>query len=339
MKEEFENKGIKSENPTMNLDPSRKLPPMVILSGPTGVGKTKLSISLAKAIDGEIISADSVQVYEGMDVGSAKIKPEEMEGIPHHLIDVLKPWQDFNVVTFQSLCKEALKGIYDRGRIPIVVGGTGFYVQALLRNVNFTENEENAEFRERLEKIASEKGPEALHEMLRKVDPKSAEAIHANNVKRTIRALEYYELTKMPISEHNEEEKRRERAYNACYFVLNDKRERLYAKIDSRVDEMMRDGLLKEVKGLKEMGCKRGSTAMQGLGYKEILDYLEGELTLEEAVEKIKLSTRHFCKRQLTWFRREPDVIWLNKWEYDYDEKRILEEALNRLRAQGILLS
>ena len=315
---------------------SKKLP-MVILSGPTGVGKTKLSISLAKAIGGEIISADSVQVYEYMDVGSAKIRPEEMEGVPHHLIDVLKPWEDFNVVTFQSLCKEALKGIYERGNVPIVVGGTGFYVQALLRDVNFTENEENAEYRAQLEAIAKKEGPERLHEMLLKVDPKSAEMIHANNVKRTIRALEFYELTKTPISEHNEEERKRERAYNACYFVLNDKRERLYEKIEARVDQMMEEGLLEEVTRLKEMGCKRQSTAMQGLGYKEILDYLAGECTLEEAVAKIKLSTRHFCKRQLTWFRREEDVIWLNKWEYDYDEKKILEEALNRLKLQGII--
>lgn len=315
---------------------SKKLP-MVILSGPTGVGKTKLSISLARAIGGEIISADSVQVYEYMDVGSAKIRPEEMEGVPHHLIDVLKPWEDFNVVTFQSLCKEALKGIYERGKIPIVVGGTGFYVQALLRDVNFTENEENSEYRAKLEAIAREEGPERLHEMLLKVDPKSAERIHANNVKRTIRALEFYELTKTPISEHNEEERKRERAYNACYFVLNDKRDRLYEKIEARVDQMMEDGLLEEVTRLKEMGCKRQSTAMQGLGYKEILDYLAGECTLEEAVAKIKLSTRHFCKRQITWFRREEDVIWLNKWEYDYDEKKILEEALKRLKLQGII--
>ena len=313
------------------------LPPMVILSGPTGVGKTKLSISLAKAIGGEVISADSMQVYEYMDIGSAKITKDEMQGVPHHLIDVLKPWEEFNVTRFQSLCKEALTGIYERGNVPIVVGGTGFYVQALLRDVDFTENEENTEYRKSLEDLARTKGPEFLNQMLREVDPASAQAIHPNNVKRTIRALEFYQLTKMPISAHNETERLRERAYNCCYFVLNDLREHLYARIEERVDEMMAQGLLAEVQKLREMGCTREMTAMQGLGYKEILYYLSGSYTLEEAVAKIKLSTRHFAKRQLTWFRREEDVIWLNKQDYGYDEDKILADMLLMLRRQGII--
>ena len=232
----------------LNQNDGIKLPPMVVLSGPTGVGKTKLSIQLAKAIDGEIISADSMQVYHFMDIGSAKIMTDEMQGVPHHLINVLMPWEEFNVVTFQTLCKEALQGIYERGHIPIVVGGTGFYVQALLRDINFTENEDDSEYRKRLEEKARTDGPEALHEMLKKVDPESAEAIHANNIKRTIRALEYYHLTGSPISEHNETERQRDRAYNCAYFVLNDLRERLYERIEQRVDEMIKAGLVDEVK-------------------------------------------------------------------------------------------
>lgn len=319
------------------MNNANNLPPMVILTGPTAVGKTSLSISLAKAVGGEIISADSMQVYEYMDIGSAKIRPEEMQGVPHHLIDVLKPWDEFNVVVFQQMCKEAMKGIYERGHIPVIVGGTGFYIQALLRDIDFTENEEDTTYRLELEALAQKEGPEVLHEMLLKVDPDSAKAIHANNVKRTIRALEFYHLTGQKISEHNESEKQKKRAYNACYFVLNDHRDRLYERIEKRVDEMAGQGLLEEVKSLEAMGCTRNMVSMQGLGYKEILDYLAGECTLEEAIATIKLSTRHFAKRQLTWFRREEDVIWVNKPEFDYDEKKILEYMLTCLRENCVI--
>lgn len=316
---------------------SAKLPPMIVLTGPTAVGKTKLSISLAKSVGGEIISADSMQVYEYMDIGSAKITKEEMQGVPHHLVDVLKPWEEFNVVVFQKLCKEALKGIYDRGHIPIVTGGTGFYIQALLRDIDFTENEENTEYRQYLEQLAREKGAEQLHAMLQDVDPEAAKAIHANNIKRTIRALEYYHLTGEKISDHNEEEKKRGRAYNACYFVLTDERDRLYARIEERVDEMVAQGLQEEVLRLKEMGCTRDMVSMQGLGYKEVLDAFAGECTMEEAVAQIKLATRHFAKRQLTWFRREEDVIWIPKNEFDYDEEKILQFMLMELERHEIV--
>ena len=251
--------------------------PMVILAGPTAVGKTKLSLALAKAIEGEIISADSMQVYKYMNIGSAKITKEQMQGIPHHLIDVLEPWEDINVVTFQKMCKDALEGIYDRGHIPIVTGGTGFYIQALLRDIDFTENEENTEYRRFLETLSEEKGAAVLHDMLAEVDPVSAEAIHENNRKRVIRALEFYHLTGQPISAHNEEERKKGAAYDACYFVLNDVRERLYQGIEMRVDEMVQNGLVDEVKALKEMGCHRGQVAMQGLGYQETLSYIDGE--------------------------------------------------------------
>ena len=208
--------------------------PLVVLTGPTAVGKTKLSIALAKAIGGEILSVDSMQVYKHMDIGSAKIRPEEMQGVPHHLIDILEPWEEFNVVVFQKRCLESMEQIYDRGHIPILVGGTGFYIQAVLRGIDFTENEENTEYREKMEQLAKEKGPEVLHDMLRKIDPVSAENIHTNNIKRTIRALEYYELTGEPISAHNEREKERTSPYNFSYFVLTDDRENLYARIETR---------------------------------------------------------------------------------------------------------
>lgn len=310
--------------------------PLVILTGPTAAGKTKLSVALAKAIDGEIISADSMQVYRHMDIGSAKIRPEEMEGIPHHLIDILEPEEEFNVVRFQTLAKEAAAQIYERNRIPIVAGGTGFYIQALLYDIDFTENEEHPKIRSELEELAKEKGAEFLHQMLREADPKGAKQIHANNVKRVIRALEYYRLTGERMSEHNEAQQKKESPYNGAYFVLNDEREYLYQRIDARVDTMLEEGLLEEVKALKAMGLSRGMVSMQGLGYKELLSYLEGELSFSEAVRILKRDTRHFAKRQLTWFRRERDVIWLNQPDFQYDQERILERILEVLKQKGI---
>lgn len=312
--------------------------PLVILTGPTAVGKTKLSVALAKKIGGEIISADSMQVYRHMDIGSAKIRREEMEGIPHYLIDVLEPSEDFNVVVFQRKCRECMELIYDAGKIPVLTGGTGFYIQAVLYGIDFTENEEDTSYRRRLEETAGQEGgPRILHEMLQKVDEASAAAIHANNVKRVIRALEFYRLTGRKISEHNEMERAREAAYNACYFVLNDERERLYERIDRRVEQMLTDGLVEEVKALQKIGCHKDMVSMQGLGYKEILAYLEGEISLERAVYLIKRDTRHFAKRQLTWFRREKDVIWVDKEKFSYDESRIMEFMEECMKDRGIL--
>jgi tRNA dimethylallyltransferase len=306
--------------------------PMIVLAGPTAVGKTKLSIALAKAVGGEIVSADSMQVYRHMDIGSAKITQEEMQGIPHHMIDILDPWEEFNVAVFKERCEKCLPGIYERKHIPIITGGTGFYIQALLRDISFGENGDNTKYRETLEAVAAKKGAAYLHDMLRKVDPASAEAIHVNNRKRVIRALEYFYLTGEPISLHNERERGKASAYRSCYFVLNDIRERLYAGIERRVDAMLAEGLVEEVKELRHMGCHRGMVSMQGLGYKEILAYLEGEMSLEQAVEQIKRSTRHFAKRQLTWFSREQDVIWVNKESFGYEEERILEFLLEDIR-------
>lgn len=311
--------------------------PLIILTGPTAVGKTSLSIRLAKRIGGEIISADSMQVYRYMDIGSDKIRKEEMDGIPHHLIDVLEPEDEFNVYVFQKMAKECLAGIYKRGHIPIVAGGTGFYIQALLYDVSFEQEEENTSVRQRLEKLAEEKGKEYLYGLLKEVDPASAEAIHENNVKRVIRALEFHELNGMPISQHNKQQKEKASAYNSCYFVLDDDRGKLYERIDRRVDAMIEEGLLDEVKHLKEMGYHRSMVSMQGLGYKEMLSYLDKELSFEEAVYLIKRDSRHFAKRQLTWFRRERDVIWIHKPEFCYDDDQILDFMEAVMKKKGIL--
>ena len=311
--------------------------PLIILTGPTAVGKTKLSIKLAKAVNGEIISADSMQVYHYMDIGSAKILPEEMEGVPHHLVDCLDPDEEFNVVRFQQMAKEAIEDIYARNRIPILVGGTGFYIQAVTGDIDFTECGEDNSYRKELEQMAKEQGAEVLHNMLAKVDPESAIAIHANNTKRVIRALEYYQQTGEPISQHNKQQREKESPYNLAYFVLNDERSHLYARIDARIDEMLKEGLVDEVKRLQQMGYHKGMVSMQGLGYKEILSYLDGTWSLEEAVYVLKRDTRHFAKRQITWFKREKNVEWFYKPDYDYDENKILDGMLASLKCKSII--
>lgn len=309
---------------------------VVILTGPTAVGKTALSIALAKALDTGIISADSMQVYKHMDIGSAKIMPEEMQGIPHALVDVYEPDEEFHVVQFQQDAKAAMEALWEQGKLPLVVGGTGFYIQALLYDIDFTTEDADTGLREQYEKLANEQGAGVLHEMLRRVDPKAAEEIHANNIKRVIRALEFYEKTGTQISAHNESERAKSSPYGFAYFVLTDQREHLYARIDTRVDQMMEAGLLDEVKKLKEMGYTRDMVSMQGLGYKELLAYLDGACTLEEAVYTIKRDTRHFAKRQLTWFRRERDVIWVDKSDFDYDEEKILTYMLEEIEKRGL---
>ncbi len=312
--------------------------PLIILTGPTAVGKTKASIGLAKALNGEIISADSMQVYQEMNIGSAKIRSEEMEGIRHYLIDVLSPEEEFHVVRFQQMAKRALDEIYAKGKIPIVVGGTGFYIQALLYDIDFTESNEDTTYRRELEALAKEQGADAVHKLLKEVDPASAETIHANNVKRVIRALEFYKQTGQKISEHNETERAKESPYDFCYFVLTDERSRLYERIDLRIDQMLEEGLVEEVQALKDKGYTKDMVSMQGLGYKEILDYLNGECTLEEAIYILKRDTRHFAKRQLTWFRRERDVIWIDKNEYEHDEEHILNAMLTCIKERTNIL-
>ena len=258
--------------------------PLIILTGPTAAGKTKLSIGLAKSIGGEIISADSMQVYKKMDIGTAKIRPEEMDGVPHYLVDEFDPSEEFNVVVFVERAKAAMEKIYAAGHIPIIVGGTGFYIQALLYDIDFSEHEGKESYRKELEQLAKEKGKEYLYEILKEVDPD---------------------------------------------------REVLYDRINRRVDLMMEDGLLEEVKGLIEEGYTKNLVSMQGLGYKEFFDYFDGEMSLEETVDKVKRDTRRFAKRQLTWFRREKEVVWLNKKEYE-QEKNLLDSVLNIIKEKGI---
>lgn len=310
--------------------------PLIILTGPTAVGKTDLSISLAKAVNGAIISADCMQVYRYMDIGSAKIMPEEMNGVEHYLIDEFMPEDEFNVTIFQKRAKECLEEIYANNQIPIIVGGTGFYIQALLYDINFEEQETDSAYRKELEAIAAEKGNTYLHDMLAAVDPKSAGTIHENNVRRVIRALEFYKESGKRISEHNETERQKESPYNFAYYVLNNERSILYDRIDMRVDKMVEAGLESEIKKLKEMGYDRSLTSMQGLGYKEMLAYLDGECTLEEAVYIIKRDTRHFAKRQLTWFKREKEVTWLDRQVLG-DDNSILQTIMEDLRNKSII--
>ncbi len=308
---------------------------LVILTGPTAVGKTDLSLKLAKAIGGEIISADSMQVYRRMDIGTAKLKKEEQE-IPHFLIDILEPEEEFNVVKFQVLAKKAMEEIYSRNHIPILVGGTGFYIQSILYDIDFKENNKDNKIRKELEEQTKLLGAEYMHQKLQQVDKKAAQEIHANNEKRVIRALEYFYQTGSKISEHNREQREKQSNYNYAYFVLTMDRKKLYQRIEERVDSMMEQGLLEEVKGLVNEHISETATSMQGLGYKELYAYLKGDCSLEEAVYIIKRDTRHFAKRQLTWFRREKDVIWIEKDRY-IEERNMLDFMLEVLEKREIL--
>ena len=310
--------------------------PLIVLTGPTAVGKTALSIGLAKAVGGEIISADSMQVYKGMDIGTAKIMPEEMQGVKHYLVNELEPDEEFNVVVFQRLCKQYMEQIYAEGRIPIIVGGTGFYIQSILNDIDFTENEADTSYRQILEERAKTQGVQSLHAELCRVDEKAAEQIHPNNVKRVIRALEYYHQTGEKISEHNESQRQKNSPYDFIYYVLRLPREILYDRINRRVDLMREQGLEAEVRRLREQGCTRNMVSMQGLGYKEIIDYIQGRCTLDEAVYTLKRDTRHFAKRQITWFKREKHVTWVDKSEYD-SKSEILSFMLDRLREKEII--
>ncbi len=304
--------------------------PVLVLTGPTAVGKTALSLKLAKAVNGAVVSADSMQVYRGMNIGSAKILPEERQGIPHYLIDVLEPEEDFNVALFKKMALQAMAEIWKNGQVPVITGGTGFYIQAVLRDIDFSESDGKSDIRDAYEQMAEENGPEALHALLAEKDPEAAREIHPNNRKRVIRALEFYDQTGTPISRHNEEQRAKDSPYCYLYFVLNDEREKLYQQIDRRVDQMIADGLVDEVRRLKDRGLTEDHVSMKGLGYKELFPYLDGKCSLEEAVEIIKRDTRHFAKRQITWFKRESGIIWVNKNEFHYDDDAILDYMLEQ---------
>lgn len=311
---------------------------LVIISGPTAVGKTSLSIKLAKMINGSIISADSMQVYKGMDIGSAKITKDEMQDVKHYLIDVLEPEDEFSIAVFNQYAKNDISYIVNEGKIPIITGGTGFYIQSLLYDIDFNETaSEDFEYRQELSELADLNGNEFIHDMLKKVDIKSATAIHPNDIKRVIRALEFYKRTGTKISEHNETQRNNESPYNFKYFVINEDRRLLYENIDKRVDIMIEKGLVDEVIKLKERGLSINNVSMQGLGYKEVLDYLDGKITLDEAIYIIKRDTRHFAKRQITWFKREKDVTWINKEEFSFDDTKILDFMKEQLKSAKII--
>lgn len=311
--------------------------PVIVLAGPTAVGKTALSLLLADALRGEIVSADSMQVYRGMDIGTAKASPEERARVPHHMIDVADPGVNFSVADYVSLAEKALRDIQARGKLPLITGGTGFYIQALLKGLDFSESRGESPLRNHLQERMEEEGPLALHAELARLDPESAAVIHPHNRKRVIRALEYFQETGRPISELNRQQQAQESPYRVLYLVLNLPREQLYRRIEERVEEMLARGLVREVEGLLARGVPPQATAMQGLGYKEASEYLEGRCSLEEAADRIKLGSRHYAKRQLTWFRREKDVLWIEKTDYGDEEslsRAVLEICESFLKLQ-----
>lgn len=309
--------------------------PLILIAGPTASGKTKTSVLLAKAIGGEIISADSMQIYKGMDIGTAKVKPEEMEHIPHYMIDEWEADFPCNVATFKAKEETYLEAIYAKGKIPILVGGTGFYINAILFNTQFEETQSDTTYRMTLEKIAKEEGALTLHRKLEQVDPKSAATIHPNNVKRVIRALEYYKETGNPISEHNEKERVKrssnESPYDYTFFALTMDRDMLYSRINKRIDQMMEEGLLEEVKSFYDAGLSEDLPSMKAIGYKEFFPYFKKELSLETCIDKLKQNTRNYAKRQLTWFKHQADPIFIEVDKLDFNVSKITQKMLEVL--------
>jgi tRNA dimethylallyltransferase len=306
---------------------------LIILAGPTASGKTSVSIDLAKRLGGEIISADSMQVYKYMDVGTAKISVEEMQGVKHHLIDVLDPKEDFNIVKFQNMVKCSIEEIVKNGHIPILVGGTGFYIQSVIYDIDFNNEDDNSSVRKKLEEEYDAFGADFMHEKLKKIDIVSAQTIHKNNKKRIIRAIEYFLINNEPISSHNEVQREKKSPYDYRFFVLNPPRDILYERINKRVDIMVENGLVDEVKKLREMGLSTANISMQGIGYKEIIEYLEGEVSLETAIENIKQNTRHMAKRQVTWFKREKDVIYVDPFSFESNDK-IVDYMIEKINTE-----
>ena len=304
---------------------------ILVLAGPTAVGKTALSIELAKRLNGEIVSTDSMQIYKYMDIGSAKITPSEMDGIKHHMIDVTTPDKPFSVVDFKNLAQPIMDDLLSNDKLPILTGGTGLYINSLTCNMNFTDATNDEEYRKELETLAEEKGDIYVHNMLKDIDPISYESIHPNNRKRVIRALEVYKVTNKPFSSFNAGDDFYKSKYNVYYYVLNMDREKLYERINRRVDIMFENGLLNECIKLKENGYNSSMQAMQGIGYKEVLLYLEGSITLEEAIEMIKQGSRNYAKRQLTWFRKDPRAKFLDKDVLSDEEiiKIITDDLIN----------
>ncbi|MCM8710655.1 tRNA (adenosine(37)-N6)-dimethylallyltransferase MiaA [Clostridium sp. SYSU_GA19001] len=303
---------------------------LLILAGPTAVGKTSISIELAKRINGEIISADSMQIYKYMDIGSAKITKEEMSNVPHYLIDIVEPSENFSVAEFKKLACKAIDDISSKGKFPMLVGGTGLYINSIIYNYGFTQANKDEDYRAYLEKLALEHGKEYVHNMLKEVDIESYNRLYSNDLKRVIRALEVYKLTGTTISEFSKNEDIFNIPYRIFYFVLNMDRAKLYSRINKRVDMMIENGLIDEVIKLKESGYNSNMQSMKGIGYKEILSYLEGKIKLEEAVDMIKQGSRNYAKRQITWFKKDNRAIWIDKDKFN-DEGEIVEYIINKI--------
>lgn len=294
---------------------------LLIIAGPTAVGKSEIAVTLAKKLNGEIISADSMQIYKYMNIGSAKITKEEMEGIPHYMIDFLDPKEEYTVSEYKDKVLEIIKDIHSRGKLPIIAGGTGLYINSVICDMSFAEGEKDEEYRSYLNELADEKGNEYIHDMLRTVDPVSADAIHYNNRKRVIRAMEVFHLTGKAFSSFDMGSEIYKCPYQLYYYILNMPRNDLYARINRRVDIMMELGLLNEVRNLKDMGLNENMQSMKGIGYKEIFQHINGEVSLEEAVDKIKQGSRNYAKRQLTWFRKDPRAEFINKEDFKNDDE------------------
>ncbi len=303
---------------------------VIVIAGPTASGKTDLAVEFALRVNGEVISADSMQIYREMDIGTAKPAMEERKGILHHLIDIVNPDEEYSVASFQADAKACIQGILSRGKVPVIAGGTGLYINALVYNVIFSEIESSWEYRRHLESLAKEHGPRYLHGLLMEVDAKSAAAIHPNNIKRVIRAMEVYEATGKPISEHQKESRREPPPYDYRIFGLRVERDLLYSRIEKRTDKMMDRGLYEEVEGILKKGYSPGLVSLQGIGYKEIIEAIQGKCTLPEAVENIKLATRRLAKRQITWFRKTEGLKWIDTSEHNsWAMLKILVDALN----------
>ncbi|MEI7024354.1 tRNA (adenosine(37)-N6)-dimethylallyltransferase MiaA [Paenibacillus sp. y28] len=290
-------------------------PRLLVLLGPTAVGKTALSLLLARQFNCEIISGDSMQVYRGMDIGTAKVLPEEQQRIPHHMIDIRNPDEPFSAADFQSMAKACIQDIHERGKLPFVVGGTGLYIESLCFDYQFSEGASDEAFREEQRLFALEHGPEALLDKLRAVDPITASRLHVNDQRRIVRALEVYHLSGISMSEHQHRQKK-DSPYEYCMVGLTMDRDLLYKRIEARVDIMLQDGLVEEVQGLLDQGYSRDLVSMQGLGYKEIAAALTGEMPMDTAVSLLKQGTRRFAKRQLSWFRHMKEIEWVDVTEH-----------------------
>jgi len=303
---------------------------VIVIAGPTATGKTALAVELAIKVGGEVVSADSMQIYRKMDIGTAKPTMEERRGIPHHMIDIVDPDEEFSVAQFKSAADSCIREIIGRGKVPIVAGGTGLYINSLVYNISFSDTTSDWDYREELSELALKQGPQVLHKMLEEIDPESARTIHPNNVKRVIRALEVYKTTGKPISAHKEVSREIPPPYDYKIFGLELSRDTLYSRIEERVDKMMEMGLYEEVEGLLKSGYSPDLVSLQGIGYKEIIAAIRGDYSLNTAIEEIKKGTRHLAKRQITWFKKTEGLKWIDAEKMDlWAMIKILTDALN----------